>query len=528
MIGHFTGVVCAAGGLVAMYKNIEYKKNYDVIVIGGGPSGIMAALAAARNGVSTLLIEKNGFLGGAATSAVLGPISPFHFGDEQVINGIPQEFVDRLVQANGSTGHMKALDPYGSGDYLCFYDREKYKYVAAEMLIEENVDILYHSFILSVEKKGKKITGLTAVNKTGEQYFGAKVVVDATGDGDIAVKAGEDYVTGDEKSGKMQPSSAMFEMVDVDTDHLYDYILNNPSEFEWKTDIVPMRAFSERLKQKYFVAQGFKSMVKKAVEDKELVFGRDSILLLNGIHPNSIHFNSTRVGGLDETKMEQRTAGEIDGRRQIESVSEFVIKYLPGFGKSYVSVTNSELGIRETRHIKGLYTLNGQDVINGVKFKDVVSRGYFPIDIHNPDGGSGYSKPGEGGLWQALKDSYDIPYRSLVPLHVDGLVLSGRCISGTSEAHGSYRTQGGIMGIGQASGVAAALCARYDVEPRDLDVKLVQETLIRLGASVFRNEEEKAGQEASATRCVKKFISTRDRFITSGDVIRKFKESISH
>ena len=164
--------------------------------------------------------------------------------------------------------------------------------------------------------------------------------------------------------------------------------------------------------------------------------------------------------------------------------------------------------------------------MNGRKFSDVVSRGYFPIDIHNPNGASGYTKPGQGGSWTPLKDSYDIPYRSLVPAHIDGLILSGRCISGTSEAHGSYRTQGGIMGIGQASGAAAALCAINDLQPRALDARLLQKTLQKLGASVFRDEEAKAEEEAHALRCVGDFIKAYDRFVTKPEVVDGFRRKL--
>ena len=430
------------------------KRYYDVIVVGGGPAGIMSAMASGKLGASTLLVEKNGFLGGAATAAVLGPISPFHYKDEQVIDGLPQDFMDRMVRAKGSTGHMKTIDPYGSGDSLGFYDREKYKYVAAEMLVEFGVDILYHATLSSVQMESSRVTGITVAAKSGDLLpLHAHVVVDATGDGDVAVMAGENYVLGDAVNHKMSPSSSMFEMANVDTGRVYQYILDHPDDFEFKSDIVPMREFDERLRQKYFVGQGFKQLVRQAVEKGELSFGRDSVIVLNGIHPNTMHFNATRICGKNATDVVERSESELDGRRQIESVSEFMIQYVPGFEHAFVSVTGSEVGVRETRHIEGLYTLTGQDAYEGRKFEDSVSRGYFPIDLHNPDGATGY---GNGGVWMVLKDTFDIPYRSLVPKHIDGLLLSGRCISGTSEAHGSYRTQGGIMGIGQAAGAAAA------------------------------------------------------------------------
>lgn len=499
------------------------KQYYDVIVVGGGPAGIMAGMASAKLGASTLLIEKNGFLGGAATAACLGPISPFHYKDEQVIDGMPQLFMDRLVAEKGSTGHMKTLDPYGSGDSLGFYDREKYKYVAAEMLTEFGADILYHSFISSVEMEGNRVVGVTAMDKQGIcRTFRAHVVVDATGDGDIAVRAGENFVLGDAETQKASPSSSMFEMANVDTEKVYQYILDNPDDFEFLSDIVPMREFDDRLKQKYFVGQGFKKLVKQAVEAGELCFGRDSVIVLNGIHPNTMHFNATRICGLDATDVEKLTASELDGRRQIESVSEFMIKYVPGFEKAFVSTTGSVVGVRETRHIEGMYTLTGMDVYQGRKFEDDVSRGYFPIDLHNPDGATGY---GNGGVWKVPLDTYGIPYRCLVPKHIDGLILSGRCISGTSEAHGSYRTQGGIMGIGQASGVAAAVCAKNGVMPRRQDVKEIQECITQLGGLYRRDEERAKAEKARARKIAQAYIKAQNgRLITRPEILKEYED----
>ena len=499
------------------------KRYYDVIVVGGGPAGIMSAMASGKLGASTLLVEKNGFLGGAATAAVLGPISPFHYKDEQVIDGLPQDFMDRMVRAKGSTGHMKTIDPYGSGDSLGFYDREKYKYVAAEMLVEFGVDILYHATLSSVQMESSRVTGITVAAKSGDLLpLHAHVVVDATGDGDVAVMAGENYVLGDAVNHKMSPSSSMFEMANVDTGRVYQYILDHPDDFEFKSDIVPMREFDERLRQKYFVGQGFKQLVRQAVEKGELSFGRDSVIVLNGIHPNTMHFNATRICGKNATDVVERSESELDGRRQIESVSEFMIQYVPGFEHAFVSVTGSEVGVRETRHIEGLYTLTGQDAYEGRKFEDSVSRGYFPIDLHNPDGATGY---GNGGVWMVLKDTFDIPYRSLVPKHIDGLLLSGRCISGTSEAHGSYRTQGGIMGIGQAAGAAAAVCVRNQAQPRQQDVKEIQAALDQLGGLYCRDEARARKEKARARAITQAYIKSQNgRLITDKAILASYED----
>ena len=499
------------------------KRYYDVIVVGGGPAGIMSAMASGKLGASTLLVEKNGFLGGTATAAVLGPLSPFHYKDEQVIDGLPQDFMDRMVRAKGSTGHMKTIDPYGSGDSLGFYDREKYKYVAAEMLVEFGVDILYHATLSSVQMESSRVTGITVAAKSGDLLpLHAHVVVDATGDGDVAVMAGENYVLGDAVNHKMSPSSSMFEMANVDTGRVYQYILDHPDDFEFKSDIVPMREFDERLRQKYFVGQGFKQLVRQAVEKGELSFGRDSVIVLNGIHPNTMHFNATRICGKNATDVVERSESELDGRRQIESVSEFMIQYVPGFEHAFVSVTGSEVGVRETRHIEGLYTLTGQDAYEGRKFEDSVSRGYFPIDLHNPDGATGY---GNGGVWMVLKDTFDIPYRSLVPKHIDGLLLSGRCISGTSEAHGSYRTQGGIMGIGQAAGAAAAVCVRNQAQPRQQDVKEIQAALDQLGG-LYRRDEARARKEKARARAITQaYIKSQNgRLITDKAILASYED----
>jgi hypothetical protein len=491
-------------------------KEYDVIVMGGGPSGFIAAIAAGRAGVRTLLVDKNGFLGGAPTSAALGPISPFHYGDEQVVKGIPGEFIDRLVEYGASPGHIKVLYEHGSGAYQCFYDRERYKYVAYEMCREAGVEVLLHSFFSGTIVEDNVVTGIKVINKSGENVLKAKVVVDATGDGDVAERAGAEFTFGRKKDGKAQPATLMFEMSNVDIDKLYQYMLDNPDDFEWKSDYVPVRDFSDKLSQKYFVAQGFKKFVKLASERGELYIGRDSILLLNSVHPGVIHFNSTRVINMDATNAVDRTQGEIDGRRQVESIVKFMTKYVPGFEEAYLSTTGNELGVRESRHIIGNYILTGEDVTAGRKFDDVIARGYFPIDVHNMSGKKGYGEDSNNsGAWVDLKDSYDIPYRCLVPIKLDGLVISGRCISATSEAHGSFRTQGGVMAIGQASGSAAALCVLNNVQPRELDAKILQDYLTKHGASLRRDPVAVEKEKRNAAKYVQKFLNENKINITT-------------
>ncbi|MDQ7906052.1 FAD-dependent oxidoreductase [Phytohabitans sp. ZYX-F-186] len=481
---------------------------FDVIVVGGGPSGFIAAIAAARQGARTLVIEKYGFLGGMATSAALGPISPFHFGDEQVITGIPQEFVDRMMDLGGSTGHLRTTNPHGSGAYLCFYDREAYKWAALTLALEAGVTPLFHSFASGVEMDGDKVTGVRVTNKSGTQLYEARVVVDATGDGDVASLAGAEFVMGrggDDRAA--QPSTMMFDMAGVDTEAVKSYMDKHPEDFEWASELVAVRPYAKHLPQRHFVGQGFKALVRSGLDSGELYLGRDSVLFLTTTHPGVLHFNSTRIKGVDGTDAESLTQGEIDGRKQVMSLSSFLTKHMPGMRDARLIATGTQIGIRESRHILGEYILTGEDVLHGVKQADAVSRGYFPIDIHNLKGKEGYGDDPDAGKWTDLDDSYDIPYRALVPKRVDGLIIAGRTISATHEAHGSFRTQGGVMGIGQAAGVAAAVAALGGVEPRKVDVPRLQEAIVATGGSIRRDPARVARERQAAIDAVRRDLA---------------------
>lgn len=473
--------------------------NYDVIVVGGGPSGFIAATAAARLGAKTLLIERYGFLGGMPTVACIGPISPFHFKDEQVVAGIPQQFIDRMVELGGSTGHAKTTDPKGHGSYVCFYDRQVYKWAALQMVREAGADLLLHSFVSDVAVEDGKIRAVTTVSKSGEQTYGARVVIDATGDGDVAALAGAQYTVG-RSDGTLQPATLMFEMAQVDTDAVKAYMDANPDDFWRRSEIVTMRSFSPQLEQRHFCGQGFVQAVREATADGELQLGRDSVLFWTTVRPGVLHFNTTRVARVDALSAQDLTRAELEGREQVMSLAGFLRKRVPGFENAYVSDTGIQIGIRESRHISGDYVLTEEDVARGTKHPDVIARGYFPIDIHNPHGRKGAVN--DGGVWRDIDESYDIPYRCLLPRGLDGLIVAGRAISATHEAHASFRTQGGVMAIGHAAGAAAAIAARDGVEPRQIDIPTLQQELEAEGALLRQDPVRTAEQRRRAESAV--------------------------
>lgn len=476
----------------------------------------MAALVAARCGADVLLIEQGAFLGGTPARSVLGSISPFHFQDERIVQGLAGEFIRRMTENRGATGHMKCINPTGTGSYVCFYDHEIYKYTAQQMLEEAGVSLLFHGTVLETVMRGRRIEALRVESRFGNLEIRPKVVIDATGDGDIAALAGEKFVLGDGKGG-MQPGSLMFEMANVDTNRLYRYIQANREEFTRLSDIIPVG--NENL-QPRFVAQGYKTAVEKARKDGSLIIGRDSIQTASGFHPGWVHFNSVRVEDYGPLELERRSDSERQARIQMHSIAEFMKREVPGFERAFIARAGIELGVRESRHIRGKYTLTGEDAVSGRKFEDVIARGGFPVDIHGGKGEGGIK--GTGGIWRELRDCYDIPYRTLMPETAEGLLLAGRCISGTHEASASFRTQGVVMGFSQAAGVAAALCIQQRKDPGELSASDIQRKLTELGASPFRSQTEKEEADRQAARAVRKFAERHPDCITPSAYLEQY------
>lgn len=414
---------------------------YDVIVAGGGPSGIAAAVAAAREGAKTLLVERYGFLGGAGTAMMVNPWMPYWTAgnEQQIIFGVFQELIDGMTR----------MGMYGSEKARTAFDPEALKYVAEHLCRDAGVHLLYHTFLAAVKTSsdGKRIESVQMANKAGLVEMKAAMYVDATGDADLAAFAGAVVEKGREVDSTCQPMTLNFRMAHVDIDRM------------------PARAEITRL---YLEAKA----------RGEIDCPRENVLYFLTNQPNVIHFNTTRILLKDATDPWQLTEAEIEGRRQVHQIVAFLKKDVPGFERAYLQTTSPQIGVRESRRVMGEYVLTAEELLAACKFEDVVARGSYPVDIHNPLGGGTEMRHLQPGEW------YDIPFRALIPLKLDNLLIGGRPISATHEAHSAVRVQPIAVAIGQAAGVAAALCVRDGVVPRRLSVRQVQDTLIREGASL--------------------------------------------
>jgi hypothetical protein len=443
----------------------------DVLVVGGGPAGLGAALGAAAAGAGVILVERYGFLGGNATAALVMPLMSFHTqhapvhlapvvstllpqdhgpGDP-IIAGVVARLLERLVAAGG------AWPPSLQTGYVVPFDPEIFKIVALDMLDEANVNVLFHAFASDVLGEAR-VEGAVFETKSGPIVVRARTVIDCTGDGDLASRAGARAEFGRPEDGLTQPMTLMFRMVDFDRTAFAEYIRENPTQ--WRG------------------VHGLWDLIRRATETGELKLPREDMLFFATPHEREVSVNSTRVTGVAGTNVWDLSYAEWLARRQMREIVQFLCRRVPGFERSYVAQSGVNIGVRETRRIVGDYQLTAADVMSARRFDDVVARCSYPIDIHNPKGSGTILKrlpPGE---------AYDIPLRCLLPVGVEGLLVAGRCISGTHEAHSSYRVMPVAMAVGQAAGVCAALASRRGAVPRAVPHRDVQRELVRQGANL--------------------------------------------
>lgn len=437
------GTVAGAGAIGAMAlsprhslaatrrRALPFGRNYDVAVAGGGPGGIGAAVGAAKCGARVLVIERYGFLGGMATAGMVNPFMSWFAGRKQLIAGVFQEMLDRLEKAGG-------YDP--KGRQRGAFDFELFKIVADQIMADNGVDLLFHSFVCDARVDSGRIKRLVAQTKSGPIALRANVFVDATGDADVAFLSGAPCEKGREEDGLVQPLTLNFNVGGVDESRL------------------PKR---EEIKRLYIEA-------KKA---GRLHNPRENVHTFRTTRPNEIHFNTTRIIKVDATNVREMTRAELEGRRQVWEMLNWLRATVSGFEKCYLLALGTQVGVRETRRIVGDYVMTGDDVLEARKFTDVIAVNNYPVDIHNP--------AGTGTVIKRLKSGefYAVPYRTLTPKKIDNLIVGGRPISTTHAAHSSTRVMPISMATGHACGVAAALAASGNGVFRDVAIKELQSEL---------------------------------------------------
>lgn len=441
------------------------KKTFDVIIVGAGSSGINAAISAARKGMQVLLIDQNGYPGGTNTSAMVAPLMTFHAGEKQVVKGIAQEIVDRLAERGGTLGHVP--DPIGVVSSITPIDAELLKLVYFEMLSEEpNIVTLLHTFFMGVEMEKGRVQAVKVQNKSGIATYEAKVFIDATGDADLAAACNVDFMLGRKHDGMAQPMTLMFTVGNVDLEKTTEYVLQNPEQFILNQDCDL---------QQYLAVSGFFNLVEQARRNGDFPLPRDRVLFFQGVHPGEVIVNMTRVTKLSGVNAKELTEAEFEAHKQVDIVVAFLKKYIPGFSDARLRSIAAATGVRESRRITGVATLDSDMVLNNEQNDDAVAVCAYPIDIHDPVGAElNWIRKGKG--------CYDIPYGVMVPQKVANLLVTGRCISATHEAIASARITVTAMALGQAAGTAASLAVTQKTPFRDINVQVLQETLWRDGA----------------------------------------------
>jgi len=426
---------------------------YEVVVLGGGPAGLAAALAAARAGRSTIIIERYGFFGGAGTAAGLstfcGLHAVVHGKHEQVVHGIADDVLARLAAMDGlNKPHLTVQNQITA----LSYDISAFKIAADDLMADARVEVLFHAFGTGVAMADeRRIDAVFVETKSGRFAVRGKVFVDGSGDGDLAAWAGVPYDVGD-GSGNMLYPSTMFRINGV-----------NPDRAGRAWEIIPgLMEAAEK--------QGRRFPRKKPIvrPQRNPIEWRANLTQIK--NPNG-----TAVSGIDAREL---SYGEVEGRRQCWDVFQFIKESTPGFEEAYIVEIAPQIGIRETRRIHGEYTLTDQDILGCRDFADTIGIQGWPVEAHiKGDVKFVFTPPSARGF-------NEIPYRIIVPQKIDNLLVAGRCASMSHEGQSSARVSGPCFIMGQAAGTAADLALGMGVAPRAIDVAKLQQRLRAAGANL--------------------------------------------
>jgi len=453
-------------------REISVLSDADVVVCGGGPGGFPAAIAAARHGAKVVLIERYGFLGGLATAGLVAPIlsQHAHDSDQPIVDGILHELTNRLHAIGGSPTWEEALKEWGIR-----FDAEAMKVVLDEMTQEAGVKVVLHTLITDAVKEGERIKAVLVENKSGRHAVTGKVFIDATGDADVAFRAGAPTTYGRAFDGKPESMGSFLQLGNVP-----------PVDEQRRKEI--------------------NDLICKQMDAGTFAFYNPNVLAYGcAYHGDHTSANMTRFGG-DSTNASDLTKGEISIRKNIWALVRYLRANVPGFEDVYVQQSSPQIGPRESRQISGPYALTGEDVRAGRKFEDAIARASWWIDIHCPLGNTYpvhlcVKECAEGAacpFWAAehermwlhkdmyppVGDWYEIPYRCLLSVGVPNLLASGRCISATHEGMAGARVMGSCVAIGQAAGTAAALAVASKADPAKVDAQRLRAALRKDGQLV--------------------------------------------
>ncbi|MFW5864417.1 MAG: FAD-dependent oxidoreductase [bacterium] len=483
-------------GVIEPQKTLPVDGEYDVIVVGGGVAGVGAAIAAARGGCKTLILERESMLGGLATAGLVN--IPLDF-----VSGIGQEMFDKLVEVDG-LWHRNS-------------DPEKHKLILDRMVLGAGVDVLFHTYVVDSIMQGNAICGVVVESKSGRQAILCKRVIDCSGDADAAAFAGAEFMQGRETDGLAQACSLEFRLGGVNYDKFNDCELKRDDP-KW----IKLIEETEKQGERAMEADNHLNWLTH-------VPGRPE----HGDHDEvSICFAHSRhckpLDNHDLTRM------YINGREQADMLWRFIKKYVPGYENSWLIDTAPLLGVRESRRVVGEYVLTGWDIASWQHFDDVITISAHGYDVHRPDGvgnikwieheidgekrcvictraGFGASWLPEGVKHEDLCDYkgrtgddmefphptyYDIPYRCLVPAKVENLLVAGRCLSADFHAQSGCRLIMACLTMGEAAGTATAMSLKKDLAPRKVDVKELQNTLVQKGVNIGQNMREIPGIKA--------------------------------
>lgn len=424
---------------------MEYQA--DVVVIGAGSAGMVAALASARNGASTILLERGGFPGGIST-AVLDTMYAFHApgeAQEKVVSGLPDEVVARMEAYDAV---LRRPNTFGSGTGIT-YNPETLKRVWDDLAREAGVRVFLHTFVTGSVAAGRRVTGARFVNKAGSHSVTAKVVIDASGDADVVADAGGDFELAGRDSAQ-QTLSTTFRMANVGD-----------------------RALAVKKDELH-------ALMREANQGGRFSLPREEGSVHRTPDKGVMATIMTRVPGVAPDDIEGISKAEADGRTQAQEYFRFLKAMVPGYEEAVLVSTSPWIGVRETRRILGDYQLTGEDVLAARRFEDGIARCGAPIEDHHA---------GRDTRWAYIPNSgtYTIPFRALLPRNLDGIVVAGRCLSSTHDAHASARSIGTCMAMGQAAGSAAALAASRNITPREVPTRELLDLLDRQGADFGQN-----------------------------------------